>query len=75
MFWLGLVRVALGALLAFGSENMEQNRQVARHILAASTTGEAINEGMLYMLVGVALGVLCEISRRQKDRLTTSAED
>ena len=30
MFWLGLMRVALGFLLAFGTETQEQNRAVAR---------------------------------------------
>lgn len=74
IFWLGLMRVALSAFLAFGTENMEQNIAVSRRYLAASTTGEAINEGMMYMLVGVALGVLCEISKRQKDRLSDPGE-
>lgn len=74
VFWLGTTRVIVAAVLAFGSENMGQNVAASRRYLAASNTGEAINEGMMYMLVGVALGVLCEISKRQKDRLPGSGK-
>lgn len=62
MFWLGLLRVAMGFLFAFGAPDMESNRAAARHFLSAATTGEAINEGMIAILIAVALGILVEIS-------------
>jgi hypothetical protein len=62
MFWLGLLRVAMGFLFALGTPDMESNRAAARHFLSAATTGEAINEGMIAILVAVALGILVEIS-------------
>jgi hypothetical protein len=64
MFWLGLLRVAMGFLFALGAPDMESNRAAARHFLSAATTGEAINEGMIAILVGVAFGILAEISAR-----------
>lgn len=63
MFGLGVLRLAMGAILAFGTDTMADNQAAARHILAASNTGEAINEGMLYIFAAIALGVLSEISR------------
>lgn len=69
-FWLGVIRVAIGFFIAFGSENLEQNAFFAQRYLSASTTGRAINEGMLGILIAVSLGVLCEISGRIKSEKT-----
>ena len=65
-FGLGFLRVATGYWIAFGATNANENLAAARRYLAASGTGEAINEGYIYMLVSVALGILCEISSNQK---------
>lgn len=70
VFWLGLLRVALGYLVAFGTADMESNGAAARRYLAATSSGEAINEGMIYILLAVALGVLCEISAGKQRRDT-----
>lgn len=74
VFWLGALRLGLGAFGAFATANMENNRAFAGRYLAAETTGEAINEAMIYILVAVALGILSEISasRRLSDK---SGED
>ena len=66
-FWLGTFRVGMGFLLAFGTPDMENNQAAARRFLGAATTGEAINEGMVAILVSVALGVLCEISAHKSN--------
>ena len=55
----------MGFLGAFGSADIESNRAFASRYLSAATTGEAINEGMMYILLAVALGVLCEISSKR----------
>ena len=65
IFWLGLLRVAMGFFVAFGTDGMESNRAAASRYLAAATSGEAITEGMMYILLAVALGVLCEISSKR----------
>ena len=65
MFWLGIARVALGFIGASGSADIESSRAFASRYLAAATTGEAINEGMMRILLAVALGVLCEISSQR----------
>lgn len=65
IFWLGLLRVAMGFFVAFGTADMETNRAAASHYLAAASSGEAITEGMMYILLAVGLGVLCEISSRR----------
>lgn len=64
IFWLGIIRVGMGFSGAYGAADMESNRIFASRYLAASTTGEAINEGIMYILLAVALGVLCEISSK-----------
>lgn len=65
-FGLGIIRTALGFSIALGTENMDSNIAAAQRYLAASNTGEAINEGLTYIIVSVALGILCEISRSRK---------
>lgn len=62
-FGFGVLRVGLGFQIASQSPDMEANVAAAREYLAAANTGEAINEGFTYILVSVALGILCEISR------------
>lgn len=65
IFWMGTIRVGIGFLGAFGTQDMEENRDFSRRVLGSETTGEAINEGMLFILAGVAFGVICEISSRR----------
>jgi chromate transport protein ChrA len=60
---LGSIRVILGFLVAYNSISNEQMREAAQHYLAASTTGEAINEGMYMMAFGVLTGVLVQIAK------------
>ncbi len=62
---LGVLRVTTSHFFAFGSDDPEQ---AARHILAAASTGQAINEGMRAILGGVVLGILAEISQNIRKR-------
>ncbi|MBC2835144.1 hypothetical protein [Paragemmobacter straminiformis] len=65
LFWFGIMRVSFDILVAFRTDTAEANQAAAQAYLTAATTGEAINIGILYVLLGVALGVLCEISGRR----------
>lgn len=67
-FWLGTLRVGMGLFLAFGTPDMENNRAAAQRYLGTATSVEAINEGMVAILVSVALGVLCDISARKNNK-------
>lgn len=62
IFWLGLFRVAMGFVVAFGSADMESNRALASAIFGGKMPGQAIDQGFIAIVLGVALGVLCEIS-------------
>ena len=54
----GGLRIAMGFAVAFMGD-----QALAPRYLATSTTGEAINRGMLLFLIGVSLGMVAEISR------------
>lgn len=62
---LGAFRVTLGFLVAFGADD---NEAASRALFAAANTGEAINEGTLAIIAGVALGILAEISKSVAQR-------
>ncbi|MFA6155057.1 hypothetical protein [Mesorhizobium sp.] len=54
----GTFRVGTAFYIAY---TMQTN--MAPRYLGSKTTGEVIDAGLLYILIGVALGVLVEISR------------
>lgn len=64
-FWIGILRIAMALSVATSTKDMETNAMLSRRYLAAATSGEAINEATIYILVAVALGVLCEISSKR----------
>ncbi|MBW9053477.1 hypothetical protein [Rhizobium mesosinicum] len=66
IFWVGVIRVGTGFLIAFGAPDMESNALASRRYLAAATSGEAINEGGIAILLAVVIGVLCEINSNSK---------
>ena len=65
MFWSAAFQLAVSCHFAFTTPDMESNRAVARRYLSAESTGEAISDGMRYILLALALGVLCEVSSRR----------
>jgi hypothetical protein len=65
IFWLGLFRVAMGFFVVFGSADMESSRALASNIFGGKTTGQAIDQGFIAVVLAVALGVLCEISAKR----------
>lgn len=56
---LGIMRVALGFVVAWSADPAAAG---ARY-LGSSTSGEAIDRGLMTILVALALGVLTDISR------------
>ena len=63
MFVLGAIRTVFGVLIAFGTEDMENNRAASAMFLGAENSGEAIDQGIAALGMAIALGVLCEISK------------
>jgi hypothetical protein len=72
MLALGILRIAMGLFVAFATPDMESNGEASADILAAASSGEAIDEGIKWVFFSVALGVLCEISskRNRPDKQT-----
>jgi hypothetical protein len=64
-FVLGVMRVGLGAYVAFGSADMASNSAASQRYLASFNSGQAMDKGMVMILIAVAFGILCEISNRQ----------
>jgi hypothetical protein len=63
LFIMGALRCGLGVVGAFSTKNAAEMQFFAQRYLAAETTGEAINDGMMKIFAAVCLGVLVEISR------------
>lgn len=63
-FVLGVLRYGLSVYFAIATPDMAANAAAAKRYLAATNTGLAMDEGALLIVSSVALGVLCEISRR-----------
>ncbi len=71
IFWSSALRLAIAFGIAFLTPDMESNTFASRRYLAAATSGEAINEAVIYLLLGIALGVLCEISSKRIGTVST----
>ena len=64
-FWTSLLSLFLGFYFAYIAADIEQNMAFAQRYLGTDTTGEAIDRASRYILLSIALGVLCEISARR----------
>lgn len=60
---LGALRLALGLFVAVGTADMEMNARASARYLGSATSGEAINEALFYIALGVTMGLLTEISK------------
>ncbi|KUJ79952.1 hypothetical protein [Ruegeria profundi] len=63
---LGGLRTAMGFYVAFAF-TAEQNTAAAKRYLARASSGEAINDGMIMLVVGVALGLLTKIAKNKAE--------
>lgn len=59
---LGVMRAGLGVFVAMGDDAQIRASMAARY-LGSSTSGEAINQGLMVALFGLVLGVLVNIGR------------
>ncbi|MDH4439173.1 MAG: hypothetical protein QE284_02180 [Rhizobium sp.] len=62
IFWGSAVKLATALFVALSTSDMEGNRAAAARYLSAATSGDAMDEAVVGLLLGLALGVLCEIS-------------
>lgn len=60
--WVFVILGGFRAVLAF-TIAFTNNQALAPRYLGSSSTGEAIDKGLLYFLIGVAVGVVADISR------------
>ena len=57
----GVLRIGMGVLLA--QSTAHDPAAAARRYLGTQTTGEAIDQGLVVLVIAIALGILTEISR------------
>lgn len=62
-FGLGIIRTAMGFYIPQMADSMSSNTAGAQRYLGSKSPGEVIDQGIVWILVAVALGTLCEISR------------
>lgn len=65
IFWFSVLQFAIAFGIGFGSGSVENDRFYANRYLSAATSGEATDRAVMYILIAVALGVLCEISSKR----------
>lgn len=63
---LGILRVAMGFFIATVFNDADSYVAASKRYLGSASTGEAIDSGVFYIVVSVALGVVCEISKSRK---------
>ncbi|AZN72242.1 hypothetical protein D5400_14010 [Georhizobium profundi] len=66
LFWLSSLRLAAAVAIAFFSPDLETGRAFAERYLATASTGEAIDQTLMYIAIAIALGALCELSKRSR---------
>ena len=64
-FVAGLLRVVMGLVLAVG---FDDPIEASRRYMGSGKLGEEIDQGIYVMLVGIAFGILTEISKAQAAR-------
>jgi hypothetical protein len=62
-FWFGLLSIAMALLFLFAPEFRTTDGQ-----LYSGNPGNKLDVGFKYIVIGVALGVLCEISSKKDKR-------
>ncbi len=64
LVFFGGLRTAMGFYVAFAF-TAEQNAFASGRYLGTINSGEAINQGMVMLVVGVAVGLLVKIAQRK----------
>ena len=64
---LGSIRVLFGLLIAFGTSAADK-AVAERNILGSSTSGEAIDQGLIALVAGVVIGLLVRITTNTNEK-------
>lgn len=71
-FVFGSVQIAI-AVFVLAFPNPESVKALARSYLGTENIGRSVNQALIAISVGVAIGILCEISRHiAKDRASSN---
>ena len=63
---LGILRLSLGFFVAFAFDTREGMIAASKRYLGTSTSGEAIDQGMYMIIVGVVIGLLTRIAKNTR---------
>jgi len=75
--WVVIIAGASQVVLGFGFASSENSEEAIRRHLGTRTTGEAIDRGIYLFVIGIFMGVLCEISQKlsvKREETTKSDE-
>ena len=62
MLLLGSSRLIMGFLVAWQFDDVESRAAATRRYIGSGTSGEAIEQGFIVILIAIAVGILVEIS-------------
>jgi len=63
---MGILRAAMGINILLMFDDITSYTAATKRYLGSTSPGEAIDKGAVCILVSVALGILCEISKSRK---------
>lgn len=63
----GLMRVAMGLVIAFGT-NADNYAAATKRYLGSTSSGEAIDRGAMVLVAGVVIGLLVQIAKNHGDK-------
>ena len=63
---LGAIRLSLGFFVAFVFDTHESMIAASKRYLGTSTSGEAIDQGIKVLIVGLVIGLLVKIAKKNQ---------
>ncbi|WP_171239700.1 hypothetical protein [Ruegeria sp. HKCCA5491] len=64
---LGCLRIAMGLFVASQFPGAEENLAASKRYLATTNSGDAIDQGIVILVVGVVIGFLVRIAKRRRN--------
>lgn len=61
----GAFKIVTGFFVALNFESEQQMIAASKRYLAASSSGEAIDKGFIYLAIGILVGLLVEIAKKR----------
>ena len=62
----GALRIGVALFVAKNFPDPDAYTAATRRYIGSGTTGEAIDQGIVYLLVGVAFGVMAQVGAKRK---------